>query len=96
MNVATFEKQLKKLGFSFDWDRKINTTDAEYYKWTQWIFLKLYNSYYDTSKKKAVPIESLVKSFTKNGNVGVSSFTSEQVQFFDKKEWLSMSPLQKQ
>lgn len=96
MNVATFEKQLKKLGFSFDWDRKINTTDAEYYKWTQWIFLKLYNSYYDTSKKKALPIESLVKSFTKNGNVGVSSFTSEQVQSFDKKEWLSMSPLQKQ
>ena len=96
MNVATFEKQLKKLGFSFDWDRKINTTDAEYYKWTQWIFLKLYNSYYDTSKKKALPIESLVEVFAKKGNVDVSAFTGEQVQSFDKKEWLSMSPLQKQ
>lgn len=96
MNVATFEKQLKKLGFSFDWDRKINTTDAEYYKWTQWIFLKLYNSYYDTSKKKALPIEKLVQEFTKRGNANVSAFTSEQVQIFDKKEWLSMLPLQKQ
>ena len=96
MNVATFEKQLKKLGFSFDWDRKINTTDSEYYKWTQWIFLKLYNSYYDTAKKKALPIENLVQEFTKRGNANVSAFTSEQVQIFDKKEWLSMSPLQKQ
>lgn len=96
MNVATFEKQLKKLGFSFDWERKINTTDSEYYKWTQWIFLKLYNSYYDINKKKALPIESLVKSFTKKGNANVSAFTTEEVRSFDKKEWLSMSPLQKQ
>lgn len=96
MNVATFEKQLKKLGFSFDWDRKINTTDSEYYKWTQWIFLKLYNSYYDTSKKKALSIENLVKIFEKKGNTAISAFTSEQVQSFDNKEWFSMSSLQKQ
>lgn len=96
MNVATFEKQLKKLGFSFDWDRKINTTDPKYYKWTQWIFLKLYNSYYDTKKKKALPIEELVKTFTKKGNEDISAFTGEQVETFDKKQWLAMSLLQKQ
>lgn len=96
MNIRTFEGQLKKLGFSFDWDRKINTTDPEYYKWTQWIFLKLYNSYYDTTKKKASPIEGLIKVFEKKGNENITAFTSEQAQIFDKKEWLAMSALQKQ
>lgn len=96
MNVATFEKQLKKLGFSFDWDRKINTTDEEYYRWTQWIFLKLYNSYYDTTKKKALPLDSLVNIFEKKGNENVSAFISDTVLRFDKNEWKTMSPLQKQ
>lgn len=96
MNVATFEKQLKKLGFSFDWDRKVNTTDEEYYKWTQWIFLKLYNSYYDTTKQKALPIDGLVKIFEKSGNENLSAFVSDKVLRFDKNEWKKMSPLEKQ
>lgn len=96
MNVATFERQLKKLGLSFDWDRKINTTDPEYYKWTQWIFLKLYNSYYDTKKQKATSIESLISIFEKRGNKDVSAYASGEVQEFSKQEWLQMTPLQKQ
>lgn len=96
LNVATFERQLKKLGFSFDWDRKINTTDPEYYRWTQWIFLKLYNSYYDTKKKRALPIEDLIKTFNKKGTQGVSAFTSSQPDHFSKEEWLARTPLQKQ
>ncbi len=96
LNVATFERQLKKLGFSFDWDRKINTTDPEYYRWTQWIFLKLYNSYYNTNKKKALPIEDLVAIFEKGGNINAPAFTTGQIHVFEKKEWLAMSALEKQ
>lgn len=62
-NVKTYEKQLSIIGLSYDWSRKINTTDPEYYKWTQWIFLKLYNHYYDHKAKKAKPISDLDKKF---------------------------------
>ncbi len=58
-NIDNFRRQLKSLGFSYDWDREINTTDPEYYKWTQWIFLKIFNSYFDQKLKKARPIEEL-------------------------------------
>ena len=60
-NVIYFKKQLKSIGFSYDWDREINTTDPNYYKWTQWIFLKLYNSYFDKEEKAATPIEKLIE-----------------------------------
>ena len=58
-NVESFKKQLKKIGFAYDWQREVNTTDPGYFKWTQWIFLKLYNSYYDPELQKAQPIELL-------------------------------------
>ena len=58
-NINTFRKQLKSLGLSFDWSREINTTDPKYYKWTQWIFLKFFNSYYDKKEKRAKPITEL-------------------------------------
>lgn len=96
MNVKTFEGQLKKLGFSFDWDRRINTTDPEYYKWTQWIFLKLYNSYYNTKKNKALPIAELVSLFEKKGNQDLSTYTTDEVLIFNAKEWKSMSVLEQQ
>ncbi|MES2623083.1 MAG: class I tRNA ligase family protein [Patescibacteria group bacterium] len=65
VNVKTFERQLGSIGLSFDWSRKINTTDPEYYKWTQWIFLKLYDSWYDTKKNKARPIKELIEILSK-------------------------------
>src|ERR1043165_3151728 len=55
-NVARFKTQLKKIGFAYDWEREINTTDPGYFKWTQWIFLQLYNSYFDNGLNKAMPI----------------------------------------
>ncbi|GIX42329.1 MAG: leucine--tRNA ligase [Leptospiraceae bacterium] len=58
-NIENFKRQLKSLGFSYDWDREINTTDPSYYKWTQWIFLKIFNSYFDPVEKKAKPISEL-------------------------------------
>ena len=60
-NIAHFKGQLKRIGFSYDWDREVNTTDPAYYRWTQWIFLKLYNSYFDTQSNAAKPIEQLIR-----------------------------------
>jgi leucyl-tRNA synthetase len=94
-NVATFEKQLSIIGLSYDWSRKVNTTDPEYYRWTQWIFLKLYNSYFDTAKNKAQPIETLVKQFGKNGNAAVSAVCDVNVQEFSAKEWNAFSDVEK-
>jgi leucyl-tRNA synthetase len=65
INIKTFERQLNSIGLSYDWSRRINSTDPEYYRWTQWIFLKLYDSYYDEKKGKARPIQELVDSFAK-------------------------------
>ena len=59
-NIATFKRQIKMLGLSYDWSREVNTTDPKYYKWTQWIFLKIYNSWYDTKLDKARPISDLL------------------------------------
>ena len=65
-NVAKFKSQLKRIGFSYDWEREINTTDPAYYKWTQWIFLKIYNSYFDCELNKAQPIELLEDALSDN------------------------------
>src|SRR5207245_3527400 len=58
-NIATFKRQIKSLGFSYDWTREVDTTDPKYFKWTQWIFLKLYNSWFNPQTNKAEPIETL-------------------------------------
>src|ERR1700744_31305 len=67
-NITNFRQQLDRIGFSFDWDRSFRTSDADYYKWTQWIFLQLFDSWYDKRENKAVPIEWLVRFFEKDGN----------------------------
>ncbi len=66
-NIATFKSQLDKIGFCYDWSREVQTSDPAYYKWTQWIFLQLYNSYFDPTEKKAKPIAGLIKEFEENG-----------------------------
>src|SRR5215213_8787068 len=58
-NIATFKRQIKSLGFSYDWSREVDTTDPKYFKWTQWIFLKMYNSWFNPATNKAEPIETL-------------------------------------
>jgi len=68
-NMQTFRKQLDNIGFCYDWDRTIKTSDPTYYKWTQWIFLQLFNSWYNTKNNKAEPIETLIKVFEQEGNV---------------------------
>ena len=66
-NIATFRSQLDKIGFCYDWSREVRTSDPEYYKWTQWIFLQLFDSWYNHKSNKAEPIETLIEIFEENG-----------------------------
>ncbi|HEY5390754.1 MAG TPA: DUF559 domain-containing protein, partial [Hanamia sp.] len=89
-NIATFKKQLDKIGFCFDWSREIKTSDPEYYRWTQWIFLQLFESWYNAENKKAESLTTLIKEFESNGTQNVSnssySFSAEEWKTFDEKK----------
>ena len=95
-NVATFEKQLSIIGLSYDWSRRVNTTDPEYYKWTEWIFLQIYDSYFDKKKNKARPIMELEKIFNKSGNKEVDAVCDNNTQIFSALKWKSFSKLEQQ
>ena len=82
-NIATFKAQMDKIGFCYDWEREVRTSDPSFYKWTQWIFLKLYNSYFCNTQQKARPIEDLVKKYETKGN---KNFTAAEWNAFSKKE----------
>jgi leucyl-tRNA synthetase len=82
-NIATFKAQLDKIGFCYDWEREVQTSDPNYYKWTQWIFLQLFNSYFCNTQKKALPISVLVKKYETKG---CNKFTAEQWNSYSKKE----------
>ena len=93
-NINRYREQLDKIGFSFDWSREVRTCDPKYYKWTQWAFLKMFKSYYNTALDKARPIEELVAHFEQHGSQGCNAatsaagddapFTAEQWQAFSK------------
>lgn len=94
-NIETFKAQLKNIGFCYDWDREIRTCDPNYYKWTQWIFIQLYNSFYHQDKQKAESIEVLEKAFNAEGNVHYPSPQDEFLQF-SAQEWQSFDASRKQ
>jgi leucyl-tRNA synthetase len=94
-NINHYREQLDKIGFSFDWDREVRTCDPHYYKWTQWAFQKMFNSYYDNQLKKAQPIDKLIAHFEKNGSDGIDAAQNEELQF-TAAEWGSMTDKQKQ
>ncbi len=89
-NIARYREQLDKIGFSFDWSREVRTCDPKYYKWTQWAFMQMFNSYYDTSLGKAMPIASLTDHFAKNGTEGVNAACSKELHF-TAADWNAMS-----
>ncbi len=95
-NVKTFERQLSIIGLSYDWSRKVNTTDPKYYKWTQWIFLQIYNSWYDKTEDKARPISELENIFEKDGNGKVNAACSLDTEIFTMKDWEGFSMKEKQ
>ena len=88
-NINTFRRQIKMIGLSYDWDREVNTTDPNYYKWTQWIFLKIYDSWFDPRLKKAQPIQTLEEELASNGSSGLpleQHFTAEEWKGKTRKE----------
>ncbi|MEZ4905458.1 MAG: leucine--tRNA ligase [Spirosomataceae bacterium] len=95
-NINTFIGQLKNMGFSYDWSREIRTSDPNYYKWTQWIFMQLFNHYYDKNADKALPISHLVTQFEKGGSVAVNAVCDEDTQAFTADEWKAMTETEQQ
>ena len=94
-NINRYREQLDKIGFSFDWDREVRTCDPTYYKWTQWAFQKMFNSYYCTSCQKAKPIERLINYFAENGSKDLHVAQSEELNF-TAEEWNAMSEKEQQ
>ena len=94
-NIARYRDQLDKMGFSFDWNREVRTSNPEYYKWTQWIFIQIYNSWYNKSSKKAEKISSLINEFENFGNKNVNAFCDESVKLFSAQEWKLFSEKEK-
>ncbi len=87
-NINRYREQLDKIGFCFDWDREVRTCDPIYYHWTQWAFMKMFQSYYCNTCKKAQPITSLIEHFSKQGTEGVDAACSEEISF-TAEEWNS-------
>ncbi len=85
-NINRYREQLDAIGFSYDWDREVRTSDPSYYKWTQWIFIRLFHSWYNKATNKAEPIEGLIKEFSENGNANVNA-ASEPYRVFTASEW---------
>ena len=93
-NIARYRNQLDKIGFSFDWSREIRTCDPEYYKWTQWAFLQMFNHYYDLEADKALPIAKLEEHFAKEGTKGVKAACGKELEF-TAEEWNAMTEKEK-
>ncbi len=95
-NIKTYRRQLDQLGFSFDWSREVRTSDPKYYKWTQWVFIQLFNSWYNRDADKAEAISNLITLFEKEGNATVNASADEDVPRFNAEDWKSFSDSKKQ
>ena len=80
-NITRYREQMDKIGFCYDWDREVRTCEPEYYKWTQWAFLKMYDHYYNRQSEKAEPIAELIKKFAANGTEGVDAAGTQELSF---------------
>lgn len=94
--IAGYENQMKKIGLGYDWDREIRTSEPEYYKWTQWIFNQLFDSYYDNSTDKAESISKLVETFKTEGNANVNAVADDDIEIFTAEQWNAYSEKEQQ
>jgi leucyl-tRNA synthetase len=95
-NITTYRRQLDQIGFSFDWDREVRTSSPGYYKWTQWIFMQLFNSWYNKDANKAESIAILVEHFESKGSAGINAVCDEEVLSFTADGWNAMTEQSKQ
>ena len=95
-NINRYRQQLDQLGFSFDWSREIRTSDPTYYKWTQWIFIQLFNAWYDLSLNKARSIKTLITLFSEQGNKNITAVSDENPPEFSAQEWNDFSEIEQQ
>ena len=95
-NIKTYRKQLDKIGFSFDWSREVRTSDPNYYKWTQWIFIQLFNSWYNIEADKAEDISTLISIFSSEGNNTINAVCDDAIEEFTAEDWKNYSEEQKQ
>ena len=94
-NINRYREQLDKIGFCFDWEREIKTCEPEYYQWTQWAFIKMFNHYYDNKAKCCKPISELVEILTKEGSAGVDAACTEELEI-TAEQWNAMSEKEQQ
>jgi leucyl-tRNA synthetase len=94
-NISRYREQLDKIGFSYDWSREVITCDPNYYKWTQWAFIKMFHHYYDTELQRAEPIEKLVKHFEESGTEGIHAEGTKELHF-TAEEWKAKSEKEQQ
>eukprot|EP01132_Coremiostelium_polycephalum_P018382 gene18382-21920_t len=95
-NINTYRRQLDQIGFSFDWSREVRTSEAGYYKWTQWIFMQLFNSWYNLETDRAEDITTLIEKFNASGSADVKAVCDEDTKVFLPSDWATMSPEEKQ
>ena len=95
-NIATYRRQLDQIGFSFDWSREVRTSSPGYYKWTQWIFMQLFNSWYNKDTDKAESIDKLVQHFEQQGSAGINAVRDEEAASFSAGEWKAFSNTEQQ
>ena len=95
-NINRYREQLDEIGLSFDWSREVRTSDPAYYKWTQWIFMRLFEHYYDRDADKAVPISQLVAGFSVKGNMGVNAVCDDDTPIFSASDWRAMDDREQQ
>ncbi|WP_190810025.1 leucine--tRNA ligase [Flagellimonas sp. S3867] len=96
VNIKRYREQMDQLGFSFDWSREVRTSDPKYYKWTQWVFIQLFNSWYDKKTDKAEDITDLISIFEKEGNTNVEALCDDDTPAFTAEKWASFSDKTKQ
>ncbi|MET4083587.1 leucyl-tRNA synthetase [Pedobacter sp. UYP30] len=95
-NIATYRRQLDQIGFSFDWSREVRTSDASYYKWTQWIFMQLFNSWYNVENDKAEDITTLIEKFNAAGTADVKAVCDDDIRTFLPSDWATFTQQEKQ
>ncbi|WP_316840550.1 leucine--tRNA ligase [Pedobacter gandavensis] len=96
VNINTYRRQLDQIGFSFDWSKEVRTSEPEYYKWTQWIFMQLFNSWYNKETDRAEDITSLIEKFNASGSADVNAVCDEDTKSFLPSDWATMTPEEKQ